>query len=62
MQMLLDSIGSDPRISSWYAENLDCMDAPITPIPLGYLRSDGDFIYDSFLSFLQSRSDSGKNP
>ncbi len=49
MQMLLESIGSDPRISSWYAENLDCMDAPITPIPLGYLRSDGDFIYDSFL-------------
>ncbi len=45
LQQRLLRLLDDPRLLHWYAENLDTPLAGVTPIPLGWFKSDGHVIY-----------------
>ena len=41
----LNALADDQRLIHWFAENLDTSHPKLTPLPLGYLESDGHEIY-----------------
>ena len=50
LQQRLLKLLDDPRLLHWYAENLDTPLVGVTPIPLGWINSDGHVIYQQTIN------------